>query len=132
MEGAFVVIVFVVVAVAAVVGVATLGARSRAYDDIGRGALSLDGPPPEPAGTAVRDAEVRQMLHAANERRARRGEAPLDVEAELGRLTRPAADPGLEAEVRALVVARNERRARRGEAPFDVEAEVRRQLDALG
>jgi hypothetical protein len=74
------------------------------------------------------------MLDARNARRARRGEQPLDVEAELVRLTAPApaiSDPAIEAEVRELVVARNARRARRGQPPLDVEDEVRRRLDAL-
>jgi hypothetical protein len=131
-EEAFAVIVVVVTVVAAIVAVATLTARSRAYDEIGRGGLSLDTPPREPGGTVVRDAEIRQMLAARNERRARRGQEPVDVDAELARLTAPSDDAALEAEVRSLVVARNERRARRGQEPLDVEAEVRRRLADLG
>jgi hypothetical protein len=63
-----------------------------------------------------------------------RGEAPRDVEAELERLSRPAAaDPALVAEVRDLVQARNARRVKRGEPPLDVDAEVARQLrDLMG
>ena len=80
---------------------------------------------------AVRDDEIRQMLEARNERRVRRGQEPLDVEAELARLSRPAIDPALAAEVRQLVQARNARRVRRGEEPLDVEAEVQRALDEL-
>ncbi|WP_259311998.1 hypothetical protein [Capillimicrobium parvum] len=133
MESALEVVVIGVVALSALIGVATFAARSSAYDEIGRGGLSIDRPPPGPvpASGMVRDAEIRQMLEAANDRRIRRGEAPRDVEAELARLTRPAVDPQLESEVRSLVVASNERRERRGEAPLDVEAEVRRQLEAL-
>ena len=78
-----------------------------------------------------RDDEIRQMLTARNERRARRGEEPLDVEAELARLTKPAVDPGLELEVRQLVIARNERRLRQGKEPLDVETEIDRQLRDL-
>ncbi len=136
MQDAFAIVIFAVVIVSTVIAVASFASRSRAYDDIGRGGLSIDrAPPAEPgSGAAVtRDAEIRQMLAAANERRVRRGEAPLDVEAELARLTRVGgsrSDPELEAEVRSLVVARNERRVRRGEAPLDVEREIRRQLDA--
>jgi hypothetical protein len=134
---AFTVVLFVVVAVAAVVAVATLLTFGRAYDQIGRGGLSLregtDGPAREPPATAAqRDEEIRQMLEARNARRARQGRPVLDVEAELAALARPRADPGLEAEVRQLVEARNARRARRGEAPLDVEAEVARQLRELG
>jgi hypothetical protein len=130
-EDAFTVVVVVVTGLAAVIGLATLGGRRRAYDEIGKGGLWLDRPPPEASGSAVRDAEIRQMLVARNERRARKGEPPLDVDVELSRLTAPAADPTLEAEVRSLVIARNERRARKGQPPLDVEAEVRRQLADL-
>jgi hypothetical protein len=84
-EDAFAVVVVVVTILAAIVGLVTLGGRARAYDDIGKGGLSLDRPPPEPAGTVVRDEEIRQMLAARNERRARKGEPPLDVEAEVRR-----------------------------------------------
>src|SRR4051794_4201096 len=110
--------------------------RSRAYEQIGRGGLSLrDEEPRKEATGAVavreRDDEIRQMLEARNARRAARGQEPLDVDAELARLTRPAIDPALEAEVRSLVIARNERRARKGQEPLDVEAEVARQLREL-
>ncbi len=82
--------------------------------------------------TAERDTEIRQMLGAHNARAAARGEAELDIEDELQRLTAPAVDPGLREEVRELVVARNRRREARGEAPLDVEAEVERQLREFG
>jgi hypothetical protein len=71
------------------------------------------------------------MLGARNARRAARGEAPLDVEQELARLSAPVIDPALEGEVRSLVIARNARRLRQGKPPLDVEAEVRRQLAEL-
>jgi hypothetical protein len=136
-EEAFGIVIFTVVIVAAIIAVVTLGMRAKAYDQIGRGGLSLrDEPAPrEPTGAVAlreRDDEIRQMLEAGNERRVRRGEAPLDIEDELRRLTAPAADPALEAEVRALVIARNERRARRGQEPLDVDEEVARQLRDLG
>ena len=137
MQEAFGIVIFAVVLVAVVVAVITLFGRSRAYEQIGRGGLSLRDETyrPEPTGAVglrERDDEIRQMLAARNERRVRRGEAPLDVEAELARLTAPAVDPALEAEVRSLVIARNERRARRGQPPLDVEEEVARQLRELG
>jgi hypothetical protein len=136
MQEAFGIVIFAVVIGAAIVAVITLFGRSKAYEQIGRGGLSLrDEPmPTEPTGAVAlreRDDEIRQMLDARNERRARRGEAPLDVEAELARLTAPAVDPGLEAEVRQLVIARNERRGRRGQPPLDVDEEVARQLREL-
>jgi hypothetical protein len=142
-EDAFGIVLVVVVVIAALVAVATLLASGRAYEQIGRGGMSLrDGSDPPageragggagPAtGAAERDEEIRQMLEARNARRARRGEAPLDVDAELAALQRPRADSSLEAEVRALVEARNARRARRGREPLDVEAEVARRLREL-
>jgi hypothetical protein len=90
---------------------------------------------------AIQAAEVRQMLIAKQERQRRRGEAPLDVEAETERLLAPAEAPRgeaamdaeLRAEVRQLVVVRNERRLRQGLKPLDVEAETERQLaDFIG
>jgi hypothetical protein len=118
---------------------AVISMRGARYDHVGRGGLFEDEPPRRPPSAPVaaaeRDDEIRQMLGARNARREARGQAPLDVEDELQRLTRqtaPAADPGLEQEVRQLVIARNERRQRAGKAPLDVEEEVRRQLRELG
>jgi hypothetical protein len=127
---------------------ATAFARSGpAWQGIGGGRFSieqtlppprLDGPAP-PVDPALQAAEARQMLEAKSYRRQRRGEAPLDVEAEVARLLEsplggsPDLDEQLRAEVRELVLARNERRMRSGEAPLDVEAEVERQLgDFIG
>ena len=130
------IVVFVVVGAAAVIGIAGFAGSRRAYDEIGAGGIEADPAPREPgsrAGAAEQEAEIRQMLEARNARRARRGEEPLDIEAELAALTAGSApaDPALEQEVRQLVAARNARRVRRGEEPLDVEAEVRRQLAAL-
>lgn len=137
-QDAFGIVIFAVVAVAVVVAIVSLLASPGLYDQIGRGALSLrherdPAPPPSPPGGAAgvrdRDDEIRQLLAARNERRRRRGEAQVDVEDELRRLTaRAAADEGLRAEVRELVIARNERRERAGKEVLDVEAEVERQL----
>jgi hypothetical protein len=129
MQDALGIVVFVVVFLSAIIAVAGLAARSKAYDEIGRGGLSIEKPPPERPMAAVQEAEIRDMVEAANARRVRRGEAPRDVAEEIARLRRPLADPALEAEVRALVVARNARRERKGQPPLDVETEVRRQLD---
>ena len=140
-QEAFGIVLFAVVAVAGVIAILTFLGTGRLYDQIGRGLMSIneddDGRPrPSAASGAVaageRDDEIRQMLTARNERRERRGEAPLDVEAELQRLTAPSVDPALREEIRQLVVARNERRARAGQAPLDVEAEVERQVRELG
>jgi hypothetical protein len=141
MADALPIVIVAVTVLAAVIAVGTLASSGRSYDQIGRGGLSLrdgsDRPAREPVRTGAaaareRDEEIRQLLEARNERRRRRGLEPVDLEAELRELERPAADPSLEAEVRALVVARNERRARRGREPLDVEAEVARQLRELG
>jgi len=134
MQGAFAIVLFVVVGVAAVAAIWALVTSGRSYDQIGHGGLSI-GDDQEPAartGAAEREAEIRQMLEARNARRAARGEATEDVEAQLRELTAPAPDPELREEVRTLVEARNARRVARGEEPLDVEAEVDRQLRELG
>ncbi|MGE5280799.1 MAG: hypothetical protein ACM3N0_00490 [Chloroflexota bacterium] len=69
-------------------------ARSgKAWRSIGRGPYAIDPdlpprsvrPLPSPVSEATREAEVRQMVEAKSYRRTRRGEAPLDVEAETRR-----------------------------------------------
>jgi Spy/CpxP family protein refolding chaperone len=127
MESAFAIVLFVVVGVAAVAAVWALVTSGGSYDQIGGGRMSLDrqATPPE------REAEIRQMLEARNRRRVARGEAPLDVDAELRALTTQA-DPELREEIRELVEARNARRVARGEEPLDVEAEIDRRLRELG
>ena len=134
MQDAFWVVLVVVVVGASIVAVITFALSGNTYAQIGRGGLSLDQPAAaEPVSGAVRDVEIRQMLEARNERRLRRGQEPLDIEAELAALVTPGvADPALVAEVRDLVIARNERRIRMGKEPLDVEAEVARQLRDLG
>jgi hypothetical protein len=141
MEGAFAIVLFVVVGVAVVGAIVSLVLSGDAYGHIGRGGLSIgDDRPLRPAGgggaltpgqAAEREADIRSMLEARSARRTARGEAPGDVEAELAALLRPAAtpaDPGLVAEVRELVESRNARRVARGEEPLDVDAEVARRL----
>jgi hypothetical protein len=123
------IVVFAVVALALLAAIAGFLARSRVYDEIGKGGFHHDDDRPARSPAADADEEIRQMMAARNERRARRGEAPLDVAAEVARLS---ADPGLEAEVRAHVIASNERRARRGQPPLDVDAEVARRLSGAG
>jgi hypothetical protein len=139
MQDAFGIVIFAVVGISAVLAVVSLFFRGKVYDEIGRGGIGDDREiRPAPASgsgyvdTVERDAEIRQMLGARNARAAARGEAEVDVEDELQRLTAPAVDPGLREEVRELVVARNRRREARGEAPLDVEREVERQLREFG
>jgi hypothetical protein len=139
------IVVFIAIPVAAIFF--ALGAGG-AFRSIGKGGLSVEfdsdigegmrdsGAEPTSAGEA--DAELRQLLEAKAYRQSARGEDPLDVDTELGRLRAeqrsPAVssvDPGLRDEVRQLVVARNERRARQGKEPLDVETEIARQLRDL-
>jgi hypothetical protein len=115
------------------------------YDHIGAGGFSREGDAPSgtlvaptdsPAAQAEREEEIRQMLRARSERLLRRGEEPLDIEAELTRLLEPTGaagehDPGLVEEVRQLVVARNERRVRQGLEPQDIEEQVAATLAEL-
>ena len=116
------------------------------WESVGKGpfAIEQEMPPPSrlfqadaPVDRKLQETEARQMLEAKSYRRRQRGEAPLDVEAEVTRLLEapgaagPAIDEKLREEVRQLVFARNERRMRRGEAPLDVEAEIERQLADL-
>jgi hypothetical protein len=142
---AFPIVIIGVSIVAIVVAVIVAVSSGGLYDRIGRGGtFGLDtdatrpsGPPPgSPAARAEADEEIRQLIEAKSARRVARGEAPLDVEAEIAALSRPAAPAGvdeeLREEVRQLVVARNERRMARGQEPLDVEAEVNRQLRDLG
>ncbi len=134
------VILIVVIVVAPIAAIAFAGSGA-VYRQIGRGAFAMDrdrsGADVGPAlARAAHEAEIRQMLAAKAFRQRERGEAPIDIESELARLTAPAAvvvraDPALVAEVRELVVARNARRARQGLEPLNVEAEVERQLRDL-
>jgi len=128
MADALLFVLIVVPLIAFAVAVWALATSGGSYDRIGRGGLSLDEPAPAPP--AEREADLRDLLEARNARRVARGEAPVDVDAELRGLRAPA-DPGLEDEVRQLVEARNARRAARGEPPLDVEAEVNRRLREL-
>jgi hypothetical protein len=137
-QEAFGVVVVVVVVLAAIVAVIAIAGSGRAYEQIGRGGLSLRDGSDRPArdrapGAAAgeRDEEIRQMLEARNARRARQGREPLDIEAEMAALRRPAVDPDLAREIRQLVSARNARRVRQGKEPLDIEAEVARRLREL-
>ncbi len=117
-----------------------------ALKTLGKGpfAMEHDMPPSRRTGPAqpidkrTREAEIRQMLTAKSYRREQRGEAALDIEAEMTRLLAPAPpgtsqglDSELREEVRQLVVARNQRRMRQGKPPLDVAAEIDRQVADL-
>jgi hypothetical protein len=140
-QDAFWTVLLVVVIGGTLVAVVTFIGTGKLYEQIGRGGLSINeeegrGKPgaPRVEAAGVREAEIRQLLTARNEHRARRGQAPLDVEEELRRLTavKTDIDPALREEIRQLVVARNERRARAGKPPLDVNEEVERQVRELG
>ena len=140
-------VILIVILVAIPISLATfvLGA-GNALKQIGKGqfAVEFDNDLPQRitdssgAGSGqAREAEIRQMLEAKAYRQRARGDAPLDVEVELGRLLEErqagsvGVDRGLVEEVRQLVVASNERRVRQGKEPLDVDEEIRRQLREL-
>ncbi len=136
-------VIIVVVLIVAPIAALAFAGSGAVYREIGKGAFSMDHEPPAPGADlgatmtkAAREAEIRQMLEAKAFRQIERGETPIDIEAELKKLTAPAAvelkaDPALVEEIRQLVVARNGRRARHGKEPLDVDAEVARQLRDL-
>ena len=126
-------IIIAVSIIAVLVAAASYWGSGRMYRSIGASDLVMQREQPVAGDSAEAREEIRQMLEAKSARRAARGEAPLDVEAELEALTAGSADadPGLREEVRQLVIARNERRVRQGKEPLDVEAEVERQLRSL-
>ncbi len=131
--------VFVVAGVGVVGAIAALALSRRTWDEYGKNHLLLDTDTARDASTGSptanleRDSEIREMLGARNARRRRRGEAEIDVEQELRRLTAapPQIDAGLREEIRDLVVARNHRRARQGKPPLDVETEIEREIADL-
>jgi hypothetical protein len=135
-HSAFGIVIWVVCILAAVIAVLALLSSRGTWDDFGKGHLTLDSeaaPTPRAGAGALRerDDEIRPMLEARNARRQRRGEEPIDVEAELSRLTAPKVDPELRQEIRDLVKARNYRRTRAGKPPLDVDAEVEREISRL-
>jgi hypothetical protein len=132
MHSTFNIVIWVVCILAVIVAFGALIASRKTWEDYGKGRFVMDHDKPSHAGVAERDDEIRQLLEARNERRARRGEEPIDVDAELARLTAPAVDPELREEIRQLVVARNHRRMRAGKPPLDVEAEIEREIASLG
>jgi hypothetical protein len=138
-------ILIVVLAAIPVALVSFLGA-GNAFRQIGKGQFAVEFERDLRSGITddslsasphAREDELRQMLEAKAYRQRARGEAPLDVDAELTRLLAEAprtsleVDPQLADEVRQLVVARNERRVRQGQEPLDVDREVERQLREL-
>lgn len=141
MAESFGTVVIVLAILAALVACASYVGSGRIYRGLGRGELSLDEPDPRSAPQpgssawhAEAEAELRQLLDAKSARSEARGDGPIDVEAELARLSPQmgGADPELRAEVRDMVIASNERRARQGQPQLDVETEVERRLRQHG
>ena len=80
----FLVVVIGVSLLAVVGAVLALATSGGSYDHIGRGGIE-----PVRAETPGEDvAELRELLEARNARRIARGEAPLDVDAEVSRRLR--------------------------------------------
>jgi len=136
MHSTFNIVIWVVCVLAVLIAFGALIFSRRNWEDYGKGGLVMDRETREvgdATAVAERDTEIRQLLEARNERRARRGEPPVDIEQELSRLTAPAPaiDPALREEIRQLVVARNHRRVRAGKPPLDVEAEIEREISEL-
>ncbi|HEV3318705.1 MAG TPA: hypothetical protein VG053_03090 [Solirubrobacteraceae bacterium] len=155
MQSAFPIVVFGTVGLSVVMSIVFLLSKGSMYDEIGSGGLPGEGETPgggSPFGAsapdydsiamnpalqqAEREQEIRQLLQARSDRRVRRGETALDIDAEVAKLlaAAPAStghDPGIAEEVLQLVVARNERRERQGLEPLDIEAEVARTLAEL-
>ncbi|MGH2881880.1 MAG: hypothetical protein ACRDPA_04110 [Solirubrobacteraceae bacterium] len=141
MHSTFNIVIWVVCIVAVLIALGALIASRKTWEDFGKGKFVMDGDSgsdlrPDPGAAMAsgeRDAEIRQMLEARNERRVRRGEPSIDIERELARLTTAASviDPALREEIRQLVVARNHRRVRAGKPPLDVEAEIEREIAGL-
>jgi hypothetical protein len=139
-HAAFGTVVVVVSLIAIVLALIALARSNRTWSDYGKSGLIMDRDLPSdaaagsPVAAQERDEEIRAMLEARNQRRARRGEPELDVEEEMARLAgetappSPDIDPELREEIRQLVEARNHRRVRAGKEPLDVEAEVKREI----
>lgn len=138
-QASFATVIWIVVGLSVVAAVFALASTRKEWDEYGRDHLLMDRDDPavgrQLAGSSAaireRDEEIREMLEALGERRRRRGEAPMDVEAELRRLTAPQIDDGVRDEIRDLVIARNHRRARAGKPLLDVEAEIAREIEEL-
>jgi hypothetical protein len=139
LQASFGTVIWIVTGVSLLVAVVALASTRKQWEEYGRDRLVMDrdksSAPDHSAGSPAaireRDADIRALLEARNERRRRRGEALVDVESELRRLTAPQIDEGIRAEIRDLVIARNHRRARAGKPPLDVEAEIAREIEEL-
>ncbi len=138
MQDAFGTLVWVVAIVGALVAIYTLVGSGRSYRGVGGGGMGRDDDHEDSPQERAED--IRQMIEARNERRERRGEAPVDVQAELAGLDaapaapatpEPPVSPALREEIRQHVLARNARRVRAGADPLDVDTEIERRIRDL-
>ncbi len=87
-QGVVLMLIPIVVLPIAAIAFARSGA---AWKRLGKGRFAIEQEPPPrssaqpPLDRAIQAAEVRQMLEAKSFRREQRGEAPLDIEAEVKR-----------------------------------------------
>jgi hypothetical protein len=95
LDDAFLPVVIGVSVLALIGAVVALAMSGGSYDRIGRGGMSIGDDRPAqlraltaPAADPELAAEVRQLVEARNARRIARGEAPLDVEAEVAKRLR--------------------------------------------
>ena len=138
-------VIILIVAVAVPIAALSFLGAGKAFDQIGKGGLSIEqeipqkgsgGGAPVSAGSARRRsgrssrpsptggscaASIR-----STSRRSWRRQSPQEASSQ--RRARWPATPSSSSEVRELVIARNARRERQGKEPLDVEAEVARQL----
>jgi hypothetical protein len=136
MQDVLIPLVILVAAAGVVVALVTLAGSGRSWHEIGAGGLDSEdeassGGAAPAGGPDEREQEIRQLLGARNARRERRGEAVIDVDAELAALAHTVPGEGLLDEVRAVVEAHNHRRVRDGLQPLDVDVEVERRLREL-
>src|SRR4051812_30838281 len=113
MEEAFGTVLIVICVIAVIVAALSFRGSGNIYKGLGRtGPFSMDEddrPRPAPTSAAASSPEareeIRQMLEAKSARREARGQAPLDIDTEIERLTAPQVprDAELREEVRQLV-----------------------------
>jgi hypothetical protein len=87
--GSVLIIVPIAILPVAAIAFALSGPR---WSEIGKGDFALEQEVARRMGNVELRDEVRQLVIASNERRQRRGEAPLDVEAEVERQLRDLSD----------------------------------------
>src|SRR5881394_822208 len=96
MKDAFPIVIIGISLIAIVVAVVASLSSGGLYERIGRGGFSMDGEemqrrpgpaPGSPAAQAEAAEEIRQLVEAKSNRRVERGQAPLDVDAEIAKLT---------------------------------------------